>query len=453
MGHQGIAKAVIENAQVRRIVDADSDWPGYSEILAELAETPDAYEEILAYAAIRGTSGFRALALKSAAENLHLDAARDYIAWLTHDPEDWIAFRAIRLSGEKCLQSSAHDLFSIIGALSTRLQPGVGKPVGVGHALVMDALQSIIGSPDLDDIVKFEDSFFESAERPIAKGEETADTLPSSRMTLIPSTPVRVGLSQSRFPWHFFDHSDTHPEHVVQLPDYFIDRTPVTAAEYDDFCSNIIATGHATCHPDEAPDKDHRRNTGADPRFPSESPVAGVDWFDAYGYASWAGKRLPNEIEWEVAASGVDDTVFPWGEEFDQKVCACAYTCFDTPIRSVAEWRKLLTTASEYNPSVTVERTCAADQSNRFGLRGMTGGVWEWTSTSFSTRENLQPRTLGRSSSELAYDVQSLAVIKGGAWSSIADLLVPAYRGKDLIVDRHNEIGFRCARDASQVAM
>ena len=118
----------------------------------------------------------------------------------------------------------------------------------------------------------------------------------------------------------------------VRSAAFFIDRVEVTNAQYRRFLDAPAARSHARCHPDEPAGKDHTprywrdfnpllgdaayRATApfsADTFRQPEGPVVGVDWFDAFAYAAWAGKRLPTEVEWERAARGCDGRRWPWG--------------------------------------------------------------------------------------------------------------------------------------------
>ena len=95
----------------------------------------------------------------------------------------------------------------------------------------------------------------------------------------------------------------------VQTEAYYIDRFPVTNAEYKKF---VDQTGHI--------EPDHWRR-GVIPEGKEDHPVVHVRWESANVYAEWAGKRLPTEIEWEKAARGTDGRQWPWGNMFDKYKC------------------------------------------------------------------------------------------------------------------------------------
>ncbi|MEM7147828.1 MAG: SUMF1/EgtB/PvdO family nonheme iron enzyme [Verrucomicrobiota bacterium] len=118
----------------------------------------------------------------------------------------------------------------------------------------------------------------------------------------------------------------------VELEAFWIDEHEVSIAQYAEF---LRALGDEDTgvydHEDQPEEKtDHyplkwdemyraaKRGTKFEGQpIDLNCPVTLVDWWDAYAYARWKGRRLPTEEEWEKAARGRDGLIYPWGEEFD----------------------------------------------------------------------------------------------------------------------------------------
>lgn len=122
-------------------------------------------------------------------------------------------------------------------------------------------------------------------------------------------------------------YADNQPPHTVSLAAYSIDKYEVTNAEFQRF---IDAGGYTSQAFWSADGWQWRSGSGrtqpawwGDPDFHSGPawpgfPVVGVSWYEAEAYASFAGKRLPTEAEWERAARGSDGRSYPWGEGLSQ---------------------------------------------------------------------------------------------------------------------------------------
>jgi len=187
----------------------------------------------------------------------------------------------------------------------------------------------------------------------------------------------------------------------------------VSNAAYKQFCD---AAGHA---PPEPPEFD----TGYFQTKPNY-PVVNVSIEDAQAFASWAGKRLPSEEEWEKAARGSDARAFPWGNS--------------PPVRQA----NLAGTEDGFETVAPVD--AFPEGASPFGARNMAGNVWEWTATAYpvTPREMADMKALLKSVGPTWY------VIKGGNFTS-EELWLRSYMRRGFPAGSKSPfIGFRCIKDA-----
>jgi gamma-glutamyl hercynylcysteine S-oxide synthase len=216
-----------------------------------------------------------------------------------------------------------------------------------------------------------------------------------------------------QYPWE--DCPRRQHRRRMAMPRFFMDRTPVTNAQFQAF---LQASGYL---PADAHNFLRHWVDGAPPAGWANKPVTWVGIEDARAYAAWAGKRLPREWEWQYAAQGGDGRAYPWGEAWDAAAVPPPHTA--------------------RTPAVPADVDAHPRGASPFGVLDLVGNVWQWTN-------------------EYADAHTRAAVLRGGSryQPQTSHWYFPqAYRldqhGKYLLMaackDRSGMLGFRCVMDAA----
>jgi serine/threonine protein kinase/formylglycine-generating enzyme required for sulfatase activity len=228
--------------------------------------------------------------------------------------------------------------------------------------------------------------------------------------------------------------SDELPPRRVTLDAFTIDRAPVTVAQYRRFLAGIAQDGpprHPLLQALFPQGKDHRPARWDTREFSEaaptpEHPIVLVDWFDAVGYATWAGARLPTEAEWERVARGPDGRARPWGP-------------------GALDATRAVYGRTTRGPEPVGARPAGASAE---GVLDLLGNVWEWTADRYDARAYA---TLPAHAPHLPVSLDGApllrmrAVKRGGSWTNAAHTIRTSKRGFEYLLVRRDNLGFRCA--------
>ncbi len=221
------------------------------------------------------------------------------------------------------------------------------------------------------------------------------------------------------------------------LPKFYMDKYEVTIAQYAKFLKawNDNRAGLKE-HPDQRPGKDHTPGDwdpiqaaikGHTPYkgilIQGNTPVFNVDYFDAWAYAAWAGKRLPTEQEWEKAGRGSNGNKYPWGADFVMKKSNTGSDAASGP--SDPHFGK-----DDGFGLWSPVGAMRGDQSH-YGAMDMAGNVSEWTD-SWDNHPD--------------FSDTKVPVVRGGSWGTTEVRLTTrdCRRSK---LQRSPTLGFRCAAE------
>ncbi len=238
------------------------------------------------------------------------------------------------------------------------------------------------------------------------------------------------------------------PRHLVSIASFYMDKYEVTNAEFAEF---IAGGGYdrrelwtsegwqwRTVSHDQNFDPDHPRpmywGTGETPWATdqysggADSPVVGVNWYEASAYARWRGRSLPTEAQWEYAARDRNHRIYPWGADWREGLCN--HGKLRSPYYDNADGFAYAAPVGSF-----------AGGASPLGLFDLAGNVWEWCKDWYG------PYSAQDQTNPVGASAGLERAVRGGSWYGAELFCRSFHRDKSQPQMRYRQGGFRLVRN------
>ncbi len=230
-------------------------------------------------------------------------------------------------------------------------------------------------------------------------------------------------------------YDDELPQHPVTVSSFWLDQTEVSNAQFSHFLNifgNQTEGGDNWLHLDS----DFVLIEEVNGQFQSKAgladhPVMAVSWYGANAYCQWVGGQLPTEAQWEYAARGENNLIYPWGNEFSgNRANYCDSSCF-------YNWSDVniddgfLQTSPVGNYPSGLSWVETAD---------MAGNAWEWVNDWYGLY------ALSEQTDPPGPAIGTHKIMRGGSWTTNFTFLRTTMRRSSPPAKINvQNVGFRCA--------
>jgi formylglycine-generating enzyme required for sulfatase activity len=225
---------------------------------------------------------------------------------------------------------------------------------------------------------------------------------------------------------------DSAPPHAVTVSGFSMERLEVTYAQYLAFLNR--GGNHNICDAQRCVDTQAERESSniflSDGRYQVSPviagyPVANVTWYGADAYCRAIGRRLPTEAEWERAARGPDDWIYPWGNEWNSAFAK--------------------TSISPTDDVGAVPGGSLGGGRSYFGVLDMAGNMAEWVADWYDAAFYTNPLASGLDPKGPPAGEEK--VIRGGSWDAKPFFARSVHRQSANPGVGYAWVGFRCVED------